>query len=557
MTHSAGRKVFISYARIDGAELAQRLQGDLRNKGYDAWLDMHRIRGGSTWTKAIETAIDEADYVLALLTPGSYASEICRAEQLRSLRGHNCVIPLLAKRGTDIPLHLEQKNYRNFAADATYTKVFAELLEDIDSRSGIPLKEAFRQTYVTVPPLPMNYVVRPEALTALRDALITDGGGRHVALTALKGMGGIGKTVLAKALCRDEVVQQAFPDGVIWITVGKESAFDVVTRLREVGKALNDDLDRYDNELGCKSQYRSTIWSKAALLVIDDVWKASDVEPFLADSARSRLLFTTRDADLAAALGAREHIADLLTFEHSREVLARWSAIESAKLPPLADDLIRECGQLPLALSMVGAMLRGKPSAMWKRIHDVLRNADLGKISSEFPDYPYSNLLAAIQVSVDELDATMRERYLALAVLLEDMPASPVIQQCLWKVDEYEAAETAERLVSLSLAQRDGANGGIRLHDLQLDYVRAQYPDKSVLNLIHEAVRLSSDAFAKDSLQFPSQLVGRLAAYESAPAIKRFVTHVSESAPASVATIAMALFERSSGRVRAHPHRPL
>ena len=160
-------------------------------------------------------------------------------------------------------------------------KAFGELLEDIHADRGVPLKEAFRETYVTAPPLPMNYVARPEAFTALRDAVITDGCGRHIALTALKGMGGIGKTVLAKALCHDEVVQQAFPDGVIWITVGKESAFDVVTRLREVGKALNDDLTRYDNKLGCTNQYRSTIRNKAALIVIDDVWKTSDVEPLL------------------------------------------------------------------------------------------------------------------------------------------------------------------------------------------------------------------------------------------------------------------------------------
>jgi hypothetical protein len=530
MPDSADGKIFISYARIDGAELAQRLQGDLRDKGYDAWLDTERIRGGSTWTKEIETAIDDADYVLALLTPGSYASEICRAEQLRSLRKGKCVIPLKAQRGTESPLHLETKNYRDFTADSTYTKAFAELLEDIHARSGVPLKEAFRVTYVTAPPLPVNFVERPEALTALRDALITDGSGRHIALTALEGMGGIGKTVLAKALCHDEVVQQAFPDGVIWITVGKESAFDVVTRLREVGKALKDDLTRYDNELGCKAQYRSTIPSKAALIVIDDVWKAADVEPFLAESARSRLLFTTRDANIAAAVGAREHVAYLLTFEQSREVLARWSAIETAKLPPLADDLIRECGKLPLALSMVGAMLRGKPSTMWKRVYDLLRNANLERISAQFPDYPYPSLLTAIQVSIDELDATTRERYVALAVLLEDMPASPAIQQCLWKVDKYEAAETAGRLVSLSLAQRDGADGGIRLHDLQLDYVRAQYPDRAVLGLIHEAVRLSSDAIAKDSSQFASQVVGRLLAHESEPAIKRFVIHLSESA---------------------------
>jgi WD40 repeat protein len=531
MPGSPGQRVFISYARIDGAELAQRLQGDLRNKGYDAWLDTQRIRGGSTWSKEIETALDEADFVLALLTPGSYASEICRAEQLRSLRKGKCVIPLKAQRGTEIPLHLETKNYRDFTADNTYTEAFRQLLEDIYARSGILLKEAFRQTYVTAPPLPMNYVVRPEALRALRDTLITDGSGRHIALTALEGMGGIGKTVLAKALCHDEVVQQAFPDGVIWITVGKESAFDVVTRLREVGKALKDDLDRYDNELGCKNQYRSTIRNKAALIVIDDVWKASDVEPLLAESVRSRLLFTTRDANIAAAVGAREHVADLLTFGQSREVLARWSGIETAQLPPLADDLIQECGRLPLALSMVGAMLRGKPSTMWQRIHDLLRNADLGKISAQFPDYPYPSLLAAIQVSINELDATTRERYVALAVLIEDMSASPAIQRCLWKVDEYEAAEIAGRLVNLSLAQRDGTDGGIRLHDLQLDYVRTQYPDRGVLDVIHEAVRLSSGVIAKDSFQFTPQVVGRLLCYASEPAVRRFVTDVSESAP--------------------------
>src|ERR1019366_9893799 len=124
----------------------------------------------------------------------------------------------------------------------------------------------------TVPPLPVNFVDRPEELAGLRDALFTDEGGRHIALTALEGMGGIGKTVLAQALCHDEVVQQAFPDGVIWITVGKEASMDLA-RMREVGRALGDDLSGYDNEQAAKNRYRSTIRKKAALIVVDDVWR--------------------------------------------------------------------------------------------------------------------------------------------------------------------------------------------------------------------------------------------------------------------------------------------
>src|ERR1035437_9290823 len=90
-------RIFVSYARKDGAELALRLQKDLTAAGYDVWLDTKRIRGGESWTVEIEAAIDRADVVLALLTPGSYVSAICRCEQLRSLRKGKCVIPLLAE----------------------------------------------------------------------------------------------------------------------------------------------------------------------------------------------------------------------------------------------------------------------------------------------------------------------------------------------------------------------------------------------------------------------------------------------------------------------------
>src|SRR5271166_5766862 len=359
MPPSEQPRVFLSYARKDGTALAQRLQKELKEQGFDPWLDTQRIAGGAVWSDEIEAALDRADYVAALLTQGFYVSEICRAEQLRALRKHKCVIPLMAQTGAEVPLHLEAKNYRDFTADSRYPQAFTELLADLHSRNGISLRPEFRETsYVTVPPLPVNFVERPEALAALRDALITDGGGRHIALTALQGMGGIGKTVLAQALCHDEVVQQAFPDGVVWITIGKESAFDALTRMREVGKALGDDPSRYENELAAKHQYRSTIRKKAALIVVDDVWRSSDLEPLRAeDSPRSRLLFTTRDASIAAAMGAREHVADLLTEEQSREVLARWSRTDVTHLPPIAAQLIHECGRLPLALSMVGAML--------------------------------------------------------------------------------------------------------------------------------------------------------------------------------------------------------
>jgi WD40 repeat protein len=489
-------------------------------------MDTRDIAAGATWSKEIEQALDYCDVTLALLTHGSYISEICRAEQLRALRLGKCVIPLRCQSNSEIPLHLEAKQYLDFSAPSAYQDRFAALLEDVGTRQGIELKPEYRATrYDTVPPFPANYVERPQELAALRNAVITEGGGRTIALTALEGMGGIGKTVLAQGLCHEEVVQQAFPDGIIWITAGKESAYDLVTRMREVAKGLSDDLTRYDTELGCKNQYRTTIRNKAALIVIDDVWRARDLEPFRAESPRSRLLFTTRDADIAAATGAREHSVNLLDEEQSREVLAGGIG----PLPAEGYEIIHECGRLPLALAMVAAMLRSKPHSAWKRVLNQLQNSDLEKIRAEFPIYPHTDLLRAIQVSIEALDDVSRRRYLALAVLLEDMPVHPAIQRTLWNVDESEAEETSERFISRALAQRD--KEGIRLHDLQLDYVRAQYPEKPTLQLIHEAARLSSHLLQKDSGQFASQLIGRLLSHIDQPAIRAFIDALREGAP--------------------------
>jgi hypothetical protein len=54
-------------------------------------------------------------------------------------------------------------------------------------------------------------------------------------------MGGIGETVIAQALAHDEAVRDAFPEGIAWSTVGKETTSDFVDRMREVRWALGDE----------------------------------------------------------------------------------------------------------------------------------------------------------------------------------------------------------------------------------------------------------------------------------------------------------------------------
>jgi WD40 repeat protein len=525
-------RILISYARRDGSELAQRLQASLQAYGFDVWLDTERIKGGAVWSTDIERAVDTRPLTLALLSPGSDASEICRAEQLRALDKGNRVIPVLAAKGANRPVYLYARQYLDFSNPADYEARFAALVANIRSDDTATLPDQYRQTpvtYLTAPPRVANYLERRQALDALRDTLFAEDHRQPIALTAVAGMGGIGKTVLAKALTDDPVVRRAFPDGIVWITAGKERKRDFIDEMREVAKALGDDPGKYENELACRNQYRTTIANKAALIVVDDVWSTADIEPLLAESARSRFLFTTRDQSIGRFVGAQEHQAGLLDPAQGRKLLASWAQVPADRLPPVADDLVTQCGFLPLAISVTGAMLRGAETPFWNDTLELLRKADLKAIEDQLPDGQQS-FFKAVEVSFQSLKPEMQERYKILAVLLEDMPAPLPILQTLWNTNDAEARRISRHFVDRSLAQRDG--DGVRLHDLQLDYVRALFPDRDALELIVGAMRLSAHVLARDPRQFASQLLGRLLPHLGMPGIRHFVDGLTRGAPA-------------------------
>ena len=144
----------------------------------------------------------------------------------------------------------------------------------------------------SVPPLPGNFIARPE-LELIVDRLVSQPS--SVGLSALEGMGGVGKTVTALALCHNERVRAAFPDGIVWLTFGRQSARSLEERVKQVADALNQQFRVYT-----EATYRSLLRDKAALIVLDDVWELSAAEPFVPPAGRSRLLYTSRNREIAA-----------------------------------------------------------------------------------------------------------------------------------------------------------------------------------------------------------------------------------------------------------------
>ena len=360
-----------------------------------------------------------------------------------------------------------------------------------ESKAQDPEPSTFEATPVLgqlrgLPPQPRILLQRPDELNALKTLVLAETNqSRPMTRTArtivIRGMGGIGKSVLAGMLAQDNEVRSAFRDGVLWLTLGQKPALTL--RQADLAKMLGDSPPIFQDVQQGRIHLSELLAEKACLLILDDAWEFKHVEPFTALGSRCLMVVTTRNSKLVNALEAEEYPVGLLNEPQAVELLALRAGEPGENLPDEAREVARECGYLPLALAMVGSMVRGKPDRSEYVLHR-LRNADLEKIKADFPGYDYPNLLRAIQVSLDDLESHIQVRYLDFAVFPEDTPIPEPTLQTFWRaegLDRYETKDVLDELVDRSLAQRNERDC-LSLHDLQHDYVRKQAGDLSTLH---------------------------------------------------------------------------
>ncbi|MBX3002190.1 MAG: tetratricopeptide repeat protein [Caldilineaceae bacterium] len=210
------------------------------------------------------------------------------------------------------------------------------------------------------PPAPPRLFGRTAFLNELvADLCQPDAPRRPLALTALQGLPGIGKTALALAIAHHPQIKQTFPDGQFWISLGPQPDLMIESGLiiEELGGSMESAITLRDRADLLKALLRG----KQLLLLVDDVWQVDDARIFLdACAPPTRVLITTRHAQIAMDLHAAIREVWVLLEQPSLAVLAVAGPGARAAVDADTDGarrLAEEVGHLPLALEVAGRYL--------------------------------------------------------------------------------------------------------------------------------------------------------------------------------------------------------
>ena len=123
------KKIFIPYSRKD-LDFVKKLAEDLTQAGYDVWYDLTDLEGGDHWADELQTAIDECQVYVLVISPNSVASEWVEKEFIYASGEGKKVVPLLFKQ-TDLPLWLVNIHYVDIQG-ANYKENFQHVLGALD-----------------------------------------------------------------------------------------------------------------------------------------------------------------------------------------------------------------------------------------------------------------------------------------------------------------------------------------------------------------------------------------------------------------------------------------
>jgi DNA-binding SARP family transcriptional activator/Flp pilus assembly protein TadD len=313
-----------------------------------------------------------------------------------------------------------------------------------------------------------------------------------VVISAIDGMGGIGKSALAIQVASQLADAGAFPDGQLYVNLhGATPGLVPLEPLDALGRLLRalglDPAAIPGDSDEAAARFRSLAAERRLLVVLDNATSAEQVRPLLPASPTCRVLITSRQV-LATLEGAHPLHLDVLPPEQAVALLGRIAGPQRiAAEPQAAAEVVQVCGRLPLAIRIAGARLAARPSwplqALAERLTHASRRLEELRAGELAVQASFEVSLHALQESSDPTDRAAAQAFGLLG--LPDGPDLDVTAAARLLHQPAPSTEAVlERLVDAQLLESPRP-GRYQFHDLLRLYARqhaaSRHPERERL----------------------------------------------------------------------------
>lgn len=264
---------------------------------------------------------------------------------------------------------------------------------------------------------------------------------KDMGVIGICGIGGSGKTTLAKEVSKDDEIRSYFNHRVLFLTVSQSPNVDQLQKRIWEYITGNEGVSPFDRVPQWNLQYNFGVPMRKTLIVLDDVWALPELEQLVASSRMPGCKTLVVSRFKFPKVIERSYEVELLR-EQEAMTLFCHSAFGKKSVPLGADEdlvkqVVNECKGLPLALKVIGASLRDQQPLFWVSARKRLARGE------PICESHGSQLLDRMAISVEYLKGKVRECFLDLGSFPEDTKVPMDVLINMWveirNLDEEEA----------------------------------------------------------------------------------------------------------------------
>ncbi|XP_031122163.1 TMV resistance protein N-like [Ipomoea triloba] len=404
----SGFDVFLSFRGETRTSFSDHLYTSLSDAGVPTFRDKEGIREGNDISDELKQAIEGCEVSVVVFSKNYAQSRWCLNELLKMMecqqKGAQKILPIFyhvtpeevrkqtGEFGIALNQHIERfgeeivngwkaalTNVANLAGyHITEDRYESGIIKIITQRVLMELNHA----YMDIAKYPVGTDSRVKDIENLLQSPTNDG----VKMIGIFGMGGVGKTTLAKVIYNRNF--RRFDGSCFIANIGSEVSGGALARIQEKLVGLKRKMHEIENADHGITLIQRVLSSTKVLIVLDDINSRKQLDSL----ARQRnwfgpdsiIIITTRDVQLLSNLREHEkYEVNMLSFNESLQLLSLHAldvSVPNKEYSELSETIARYTKGLPLALEVIGSRLHRKPVQGWTYYAEKLKKMPPGDV---------------------------------------------------------------------------------------------------------------------------------------------------------------------------------